>query len=89
MNESHASLRDLYEVSSAELELACRVAREQEAFFGSRMTGAGFGGCAVALVESASAAAFAAEAEAAYRHASGLPGAFLVSRPEAGARLVA
>ena len=88
MNESHASLRDLYEVSSPELDLACRVAREHSACFGARMTGAGFGGCAVALVRAEAAQQFAAEAGSRYRDESGLNGAFLVSRPAAGARLV-
>jgi galactokinase len=88
MDESHASLRDLYEVSSAELDLACRVARQHPACFGARMTGAGFGGCAVALVRAEAAQQFAAEAGSRYRDESGLNGAFLVSRPAAGARLV-
>src|SRR5262245_54579313 len=87
MDESHASLRELYEVSSPELDLACQVARERRDCFGARMTGAGFGGCAIALVRSDGAADFAAAAEAAYRARSGLPGSFFVSRPEAGARL--
>jgi galactokinase len=47
---SHASLRDDYEVSSAELDLAVEVARHAGAV-GARMTGAGFGGCAIALVD--------------------------------------
>jgi len=88
MDESHASLRDLYEVSSAELDLACRVARAHPACLGARMTGAGFGGCAVALVRADGALAFAREAEASYREKSRLPGAFLVTRPGAGARLI-
>jgi galactokinase len=88
MDESHASLRDLYQVSSAELDLACRVARAHPACLGARMTGAGFGGCAVALVRREAAAAFVSEAEAAYRAESGLPGVFLVSQPAAGARVL-
>jgi galactokinase len=87
MDESHASLRDLYEVSSPELDLACQVARERRHCFGARMTGAGFGGCAIALVRRDGAADFAAAAEADYRARSGLPASFFVSRPEAGARL--
>jgi galactokinase len=49
LDDSHASLRDDYEVSSAELDVAVVAAREAGAW-GARMTGAGFGGCAVALV---------------------------------------
>lgn len=88
MDESHASLRDLYEVSSPELDLACRLARAHPASFGARMTGAGFGGCAVALASRAGAGDFTRDVQAAYRKESRLAGAFFVSRPEAGARLV-
>jgi galactokinase len=89
MDESHASLRDLYEVSSPELDLACRLARAHPACFGARMTGAGFGGCAVALVDAARSESFLRDAESAYRRESGLPGVFLATRPAGGARLVA
>ena len=51
MNDSHFSLRDLYEVSCEELDLVTEIARRQSSCFGARMTGAGFGGCAVALVK--------------------------------------
>lgn len=88
MDESHASLRDLYEVSSPELDLVCRLARAHPASFGARMTGAGFGGCAIALVSRAGADELIRDVQAAYRKESRLAGAFFVSRPEAGARLV-
>lgn len=50
MNESHASLRDLYEVSSDELDVLVHTAQETDGVLGARMTGAGFGGCTVNLV---------------------------------------
>ena len=50
MDDSHRSLRDLYEVSCAELDALVAAARRHPACYGARMTGAGFGGCAVALV---------------------------------------
>jgi galactokinase len=50
MNASHASLRDLYEVSCDELDLMAALAQSQPGCWGARMTGAGFGGCVVALV---------------------------------------
>jgi galactokinase len=50
MNQSHASLRDLFEVSSDALDLMAELARSQPGCWGARMTGAGFGGCVVALV---------------------------------------
>lgn len=59
MNESHASLRDDFEVSSDALNTMVEVAQQQPGCFGARMTGAGFGGCAVALVERDRASVFA------------------------------
>jgi galactokinase len=50
MNQSHDSLRDLYAVSSKELDAVVDIARETHGVHGARMTGAGFGGCAIALV---------------------------------------
>ncbi|WAA12532.1 galactokinase [Fervidibacillus halotolerans] len=51
MNESHRSLRDDYEVTGKELDTIVEAAWQQEGVLGARMTGAGFGGCAIALVE--------------------------------------
>lgn len=51
MNESHLSLRDDYEVTGIELDTIVQAAWDQEGVIGARMTGAGFGGCAIAIVE--------------------------------------
>lgn len=51
LNASHASLRDLYEVTGAELDALADAAQSHPACLGSRMTGAGFGGCTVSLVK--------------------------------------
>ncbi|MDI5787712.1 hypothetical protein PO124_02270 [Bacillus licheniformis] len=51
MNESHLSLRDDYEVTGLELDAIVQAAWEQDGVLGARMTGAGFGGCAIAIVE--------------------------------------
>jgi len=51
MNESHASLRDNYQVSCPELDLMVELAKSFPGTYGSRMTGGGFGGCTVTLVE--------------------------------------
>jgi galactokinase len=53
MDASHASLHDDFEVSSHELDVMVELARRHAGCFGARMTGAGFGGCAVALVRAA------------------------------------
>jgi galactokinase len=50
MNESHDSLRDDYEVTGFHLDTLVAAARQVEGVMGSRMTGAGFGGCSVSLV---------------------------------------
>lgn len=50
MNESHLSLRDDYEVTGVELDTVVEAAWKQEGVIGARMTGAGFGGCAIAIV---------------------------------------
>jgi len=59
MNQSHDSLRDLYAVSSKELDAVVDIARAHEGVLGARMTGAGFGGCAIALVKDEDASALA------------------------------
>ena len=51
LDASHASLRDDYEVTGIELDTLVAAAQEQPAVLGARMTGAGFGGCAIALVK--------------------------------------
>jgi galactokinase len=66
LNQSHASLKDDYEVSVAELDLICEVARAQEGCYGARLVGAGFGGCAMALVRTEAAEAFAPAVKAEY-----------------------
>jgi len=59
MNQSHDSLRDLYAVSSKELDTVVDIARAHNGVLGARMTGAGFGGCAIALVRDPHAPALA------------------------------
>lgn len=88
MNASHESLQRLYEVSCAELDAIVEIARSQEGCFGARMTGAGFGGCAVALVDSTAAAAFVADVRERYRRRTSREGRLFLSGPEAGARIV-
>ena len=88
MDESHFSLRDLYEVSSFELDLFTELAREHPACFGARLTGAGFGGCAIALVSAEGAEEFMGATQSRYRSKVELPSSVFACRPESGARIV-
>jgi galactokinase len=88
MHESHRSLRDLYEVSCAELDLLVGIASELPGCHGARLTGAGFGGSIVALVDASSAASFSTAIAARYRGESGLEPRVIVSSAAQGARVL-
>ncbi|MFQ5789405.1 MAG: galactokinase, partial [Acidobacteriota bacterium] len=64
------------------------LAQGHPACWGARMTGAGFGGSAVALVKTAQSEAFRQEIQEAYRRETGLPGTVYLCRPVGGARLI-
>jgi galactokinase len=70
MAGSHASLRDDYEVSCKELDLMVELAREVEGVYGSRMTGGGFGGSTVSLVDSEHVERFRERVAAGYEEAT-------------------
>ncbi|NLS77493.1 MAG: galactokinase [Chloroflexi bacterium] len=86
MAASHASLRDDYQVSCKQLDIMVEAAAALPGVHGARMTGAGFGGCTVNLVESGQAAAFSAAVAAAYAQATGLTPQIYVCRAEDGVR---
>jgi galactokinase len=71
MNESHESLNNDFEVSSADLNAMVENARRHPACLGARMTGAGFGGCAVALIDAKSADDFVQKTAAGYEKQTG------------------
>jgi galactokinase len=85
MNASHQSLRDDYEVSCKELDLMVELARQAPGVHGARMTGGGFGGCTVSLVDAGAAEAFADSVGPAYREATGLTPTIFSCYPGAGA----
>ena len=87
MNESHASLRDDFEVSRAELDTMVDLARAHHACHGARMTGAGFGGCAVALVDAGGASAFARDVAARYEASTSLHPSVYVCSASSGASI--
>ncbi len=87
MNRSHESLRDLYEVSCPELDWLVKRAWETEGVYGSRLTGAGFGGCTVTLIEE-DAIPLYREHIVAYERIFGFRPEIYISRPSGGARIV-
>jgi len=88
MNESHESLRHDFEVTNDGLNAMVDEARRGPGCFGARMTGAGFGGCAVALVAADRSEAFVRQVEAGYRKATGLDPKVYVCRATNGAEIV-
>lgn len=85
MDASHQSLRDDYEVSSEALNQMVELARKHTACFGARMTGAGFGGCAVALIDAEAADDFVNVVGPAYQQAAGHQPALYVCQATQGA----
>jgi galactokinase len=88
MDASHESLRYDFEVCNDGLNEMVRCAREADGCFGARMTGAGFGGCAVALVKEEAAPAFADFVSREYQSATGLAPKVYVTRATDGAAVV-
>ena len=88
MGQSHISLRDLYEVSCRELDTLIAISGQQPGCYGARLTGAGFGGCAIALVDAEHVAPFTRAIESGYAAATGIHADVIVTRPSAGARLI-
>jgi len=76
LNASHTSLRDDYEVSGPQLDHIVSMARQQEGCLGARLTGAGFGGCCIALAEQSAIPQITEKLESSYRHHFQLPIAF-------------
>lgn len=87
-NESHASLRDDFEVTNEALNQIVDCAQAHPACYGARMTGAGFGGCAVALVIREQVEAFVKTTGKAYHAVSGLDAKIYVCSAAQGASLV-
>jgi galactokinase len=85
MNNSHKSLRDDYEVSSRELDVLVELAWKQPGVIGARMTGAGFGGCTVNLVEREAVEAFVKAVQEGYQQALGLHAEVYVCEASDGA----
>ena len=85
MFSGHASLRDLYEVSCPELDTLVNLARQQSGCYGARLTGAGFGGCTVNLVDEAKAEAFIQNLKDSYQKQIGRLAQVYLCKASAGA----
>ena len=85
MYQSHASLRDDYHVSCAELDIMVEIARRQPGVFGSRMTGGGFGGCTVSLVRAAAVDEFMKQMAQQYQARTGIQPQIYATTPAAAA----
>ena len=89
MSESHSSLRDDYEVSCRELDLMFDLAMHQEGVIGARMTGGGFGGCTINLVNAADSEKFRQRVSKGYEAATGYHPNIYVCEASQGAEKVA
>ena len=85
MTAAHRSGRDLYEVSCHELDVLVESAVRIEGCYGARLTGAGFGGCTVSLVDSGCAERFSAELSRVYLEATGRTPEIWICAAENGA----
>lgn len=88
LNEAHASARDDYEVSCPELESLVRAAREVDGVAGARLTGAGWGGCIIALVSTEAITSFEAHVNKRYQDDTGQSPAIFTCQAGPGAGLV-
>ena len=88
MNASHVSLRDDYEVTGIELDTLVQSAWDQPGVIGARMTGAGFGGCALAIVADEQIDAFIEEVGKTYEAEIGYPAEFYIASISDGAKVL-
>ena len=84
LNESHYSLRDLYEVTGKELDTLSAFARNEVDCLGSRMIGAGFGGCTISIVKKTAVEGFIRRVGKAYQDAIGYKASFYETSIEDG-----
>ncbi len=88
MNECHVSLRDLYDVSCPELNAMVSIAQSLDGCHGARLTGAGFGGCTVNLIEKDNVESFAQTLAKGYEKETGLHPEIYISHASNGAELL-
>ena len=87
MSESHQSLKNDYSVSSKELDIMVQIAEKEAGCFGARMTGAGFGGCVIALIDDSFKEQFMKNVFNNYFLKTGIKPMIYISSPSGGVRL--
>jgi galactokinase len=88
MNASHQSLKEDYEVSGIELDTLAETSQNIDGCLGARMTGAGFGGCAIALVKTTSITTFSKILSDRYHNVAGLHCEIYECKAEDGVRML-
>ncbi|KAL3937931.1 MAG: hypothetical protein SGBAC_007053 [Bacillariaceae sp.] len=88
MNQSHVSMRDDYEVSCKEIDQLVEIAQEQPGVYGSRLTGGGFGGCTVTLVEPSQAQHLVEILQKEYKAKTGKDCSPFQTKPAQGAHIL-
>ena len=88
LNASHSSLQHDYEVTGEALDTIVAIAQEQTGVLGARMTGAGFGGCAIALVEQGAIASVQETIAKEYTEKLGITPAFYIAHTAEGTRII-
>ena len=88
MNESHVSMRDDFEITNEQLNVMVAIAQAQPGCYGARMTGGGFGGCAVALVHGGQVDGFVTAVAQQYQQQTTLTPNVYICQPSDGASVV-
>jgi galactokinase len=85
MYESHTSMRDDFEITCTEIDILVEIAKTLDGVIGSRMTGGGFGGCTVSLVETSKVETISKAITQQYQKQTGIEPTIFVTRPAQGA----
>jgi galactokinase len=88
MGASHRSMKDDFEITCSEIDSLVEIAQATGGVIGSRMTGGGFGGCTVSLIETSRTAEIVESITSRYQSATGIVPAAFVTRPAQGAKVV-
>ncbi|GHT22646.1 galactokinase [Planctomycetales bacterium] len=88
MNESHTSMKDDFEITVSEIDALVEIAQSLDGVFGSRMTGGGFGGCTVSLIETAKEPAITAAIRERYKAETGIEPTIFATGAAQGATII-